>query len=101
MAKTMKKQPEPVTRENIVSILSSEEAANVGSETTQVQVRTGDEFIDLAEIDKGVQRAAEPQRLRNVLLRSALAPNTWQKIITNLAARRLMALPPPPPPPRH
>lgn len=97
----MKKQPEPVNRQNIVSILSDEEAANLGSETMQVQVRAGDEFIDLAEIDKGVQRANESQRLTNVLLRSALAENTWRKIVTNLTARRLMALPPPPPPPRY
>jgi hypothetical protein len=97
----MKKQPEPVTRENLLSILSDEEVATVGTPTTVAQVVAGDEYIDLAAIDRGVQRAAESQRLNDVLVKRSVQENTWRKIVTNLNARRLMNEPPTPPPSRQ
>ena len=97
----MKKQPEPVTRDNILSILSDDEAAGVASPTTASQIEAGEEFIDLADIERGVQRAQTSQRLSDVLPKKAVQENTWRKIVTNLDARRLMAQPPAPPPPRQ
>lgn len=86
----MKKQPEPVTRDNLLKILSDEEVVCVGSAQTAALIVDGDEFIDLAEIDRGVQRAGESRPLKDVLPRKAVHENTWRKIVTNLTARRLM-----------
>jgi hypothetical protein len=94
----MKKQPEAVTRENILDILSAEEAALVGLVATAAQIASGDEFIDLADIAKGVQRAGEPRPQKDVLPRKAISENTWRKIVTNLTARQAMAHVPAPPP---
>jgi hypothetical protein len=98
---TMKRQPESVTRETILRILSDEEAASVGSETTSTQIEDGDEFIDLGEIEKGVQRSVGSHRQKNLLLRKAIHENTWRKVTTDLAARQLAGQPPAPPPPRN
>ena len=86
----MKKQPEPATRDHILSILSADEVARVRMSETAAQLVLGDEFIDLAQLDAGVQRAGETHPKEDVLSRKAVNEHTWQKVVTNLNARRLM-----------
>jgi glycine cleavage system H lipoate-binding protein len=86
----MKKQPEPVTRDHILKILSDDEVARVGMTETAAQLVDGDEFIDLTELGRGVQRAGESHPMVDVLSRKAVHENTWRKVVTNMTARQLM-----------
>jgi hypothetical protein len=93
----MKKPPELVTRDNLLSILSDEEGARVRMPAAAAVLVDGDEFIDLTHIELGVQRAGESNPRDDVLPRKALHENTWRKIVTNLTARQMMAHVPSPP----
>ncbi len=84
----MKKQLPPVTREQILSILSDEEAARVKTAETAAQLALGDEFIDLSELEMGVKRAGELRPTQDVLSRKAVNEHTWLKVVTNLTARQ-------------
>lgn len=86
----MKRQLEAATREDLLKILSDEEVVCVNQAKAGTLVANGDEFIDLTEIDRGVQRAGEAQSTKDVLPRKAVHENTWRKIVANLTARRLM-----------
>jgi hypothetical protein len=89
----MKKQPEPVTRDHILKILSDEELARVGLTQTAAELVLGDEFIDLTQLGMGVQRAGESHPMQDVLSRKAVHEHTWRKVVTNLDARKLMTMP--------
>ena len=86
----MKKQPEPVTREHILKILSDDEAARVSLTQTAAELVLGDEFIDLTQLGMGVQRVGESHPMEDVLSRKAVHEHTWRKVVTNLNARKLM-----------
>ncbi|HET6336869.1 MAG TPA: hypothetical protein VFG30_26775 [Polyangiales bacterium] len=86
----MKKQPEPVTRDHILKILSDDEAASVTTAETAAQLVHGDEFIDLTQLGMGVQRAEASHPTEDVLPRKAVNEHTWQKVVANLNARLLM-----------
>jgi hypothetical protein len=87
----MKKQPEVVTRDDVMSILSDEEVARVRTPQAHAVLVHGEEFIDLTHIERGVQRAGESDQMADVLPRKAVHENTWRKIVTNLTARQAMA----------
>lgn len=89
----MKKRPEAITRDHMLSILSDEEAAGVDLWETAAALVAGDEFVDLSDLDKGVQRVAEARPTGNVVSRKAINEHTWKKFIANLNARNLMAQP--------
>lgn len=95
-----KKQSEAVMRDHLLGILSAEESARVANAGLPVKLLEGDEFIDLMEIDRGVQRAGATNRnpVGETLARKAVHENTWLKIVTDLTARKLMAHVPTPPP---
>jgi len=86
---TMKQLP-PITRDQILSILSDDEAARVKTAETAAQLAIGDEFIDLSELDTGVKRAGELRPTVDVLSRKAVNEHTWLKVVTHLHARRAM-----------
>jgi hypothetical protein len=86
----VKKQPEPVTRDHILNLLSEDEAKSVRSTEPAAQLAIGDEFIDLAQLAMGVQRAEESHPTEDVISRKAINEHTWQKVVTNLNARQLM-----------
>lgn len=98
-----KKHPGAVTREDLVRILNDEEAARVTTPETAASLEDGDEFIDLMDLGRGVQRveAANPAPAADVLAKKAVHENTWLKIVANLNARKLLSHVPPPPPPRE
>lgn len=86
----MKKQPEAVTRDQILSILSADEIESVGASQTAAKLALGDEFIDLNELAKGVQQADASHPKEDLLSRKATNEHTWQKVVTNLNARQAM-----------
>lgn len=84
----MKKQPESVTRDQILNILSADEVESVRQ--TAAKIALGDEFIDLNQLAKGVQQAGASHPTQDVLSRKAINEHTWQKVVTNLNARQAM-----------
>lgn len=81
---------ELATRESILKLLSDEEVARVCTAETQDQLATGEEFIDLKHLERGVRRARPPAgvlssvAMARVLPRSALDEATWAKILSRL-----------------
>jgi hypothetical protein len=88
-----KKEYEFVSRDNILKILNDEEAARIRLPATASQLVDGDEFIDLTQIERGVQRAGQSNPVADVLPRKAVHENTWKKIVTNLNAWKVMTQP--------
>jgi hypothetical protein len=84
----MKKEIPPVTREQLLSILSDDEAARVKTAETAAQLAVGDEFIDLSQLELGVVRAGESRPKQDVLSRKGVNEHTWLKVVTNLNARQ-------------
>ena len=79
-----------ISRDNLLKILSDDEATRVRMNGPSAQLGEGDEFIDLTAIELGVQRAGESNPT-DVLARKALHENTWRKIVTNVNAWKAMA----------
>ena len=75
------------TREFIVGFLSDHELASASTGGAAASLSYGDEFVDLDELERGVQRAlgaATPTG--SVLPRSAVSENTWANILGQLGA---------------
>jgi hypothetical protein len=72
---------EYVIRDEVMKLLSAQEAAEVDSERAG-QLREGQEYLDLEQALQGVKRAAgaSPPRGR-VLPRDAVHAATWSKIL--------------------
>ena len=65
--------------EAVLELLSLTEAAQVNTAT---ELATGEEYVDLEEPRRGVQRFRESRAARGrVLPRSAVNAPTWQKIV--------------------
>lgn len=78
-----------VTRDSILKMLSEEEVDRVSTAETAVRLADGDEYVDLEELDRGVQRAHGANTdMGRVLPRKAVLETTWSKIVTELAASR-------------
>ena len=76
-----------VSRDTILGLLSDEETARVSSAEGRNDLAMGDEYIDLAHLDQGVQQAFGPTKHEgNLLPRSAVHATTWQKIQTQMLA---------------
>lgn len=84
-----KKEYDFISRESLLKILSDDEASRLRMNEPATQLGDGDEFIDLMEIERGVQRAGEVNP-KDVLPRKALHENTWRKIVTNVNAWKSM-----------
>ncbi len=80
----------PVTRDQILSILSDDEAARINTAETAAQLSLDDEFIDLSQLEMGVKRAGDLRPTEDVLSRKAVNEHTWLKVVTHLQARRAM-----------
>ena len=81
---------ELATRESILKQLSDAEVARVCTAETQNQLASGEEFLDLKHLERGVRRARPPAgvlstvAMARVLPRSALDEATWTKIVAQL-----------------
>ena len=74
-----------VQRDNILKLLSDEEAARVSTAETEKHLAGGDEYLDLEALDRGVQEArGEGVVMGRVLPRKAVHENTWSNIINQL-----------------
>jgi len=78
-----------VIRGSILELLSDEESAPMSIPETAIQLADGDEYLDLAQLERGVRRAvARPTPMGRVLPRRPAGGRTWRRIFSHLAAHR-------------
>lgn len=80
-----------MTRDSVMKLLSNEEVANVASAETDIRLADGEEYLDLWQLEQGVQRSSgvsEP--MGSVLPKKTVRDATWSKILVLLAAPNLM-----------
>lgn len=79
---------EYVTRDSILKMLSNDEVDRVTTSETAVRLADGEEYVDLSQLDLGVQRAKGARTaMGNVLPRKAVLAETWTRIALTLAAK--------------
>ena len=75
------------TRDALLKLLSEDEVARLSTNEAGPRLPDGDEYVDLEQLRKGVQRVAPYSivRMGHVLPRSAIRAETWRKICARLA----------------
>jgi len=77
-----------VTRDSILKMLSNDEVDRVTTAETKFRLVSGEEYVDLAKLELGVQRAKGARTaMANMLPRSAVLEETWTRIVAKLAAK--------------
>ena len=77
-------------RDRILSLLSDEENAKVSTAEGGASLSQGDEYIDLENLDKGVQRAGATMpkaQIGTLIPKSAVHVETWKKIVAQFACK--------------
>jgi hypothetical protein len=85
----MKKDPraEYETRDRVLRCLSDDEVASVSTAETLARLPDGDEYIDLAQLDRGVLLAGPSNvPMGRILPKRAVLPATWRKILAEMNA---------------
>ena len=82
------KRSEYLTRNGILKQLSDVEVNHVSTAETAAQLADGEEYLDLEQLERGVQQAcgAIHPTIGRVLPKKAVHAATWQKLITLLPA---------------
>jgi hypothetical protein len=75
-------------RESIIKLLTDAEAAKVSTAEGAPRLVEGDEYVDLEDLDSGVQLAQATPRTApgRALPRSAVSDATWAKIVKTVAS---------------
>ena len=85
---------ELVFRENILKLLSDDEVASVSTAEAASSLASGEEFLDLEQLGRGVQKArSTAPAMGRVLPRKAVHDQTWRKILAEVAALHNTAAP--------
>jgi hypothetical protein len=74
-------------RDRILGLLSDEENAKVSTAEGKTALSQGDEYVDLENLDKGVQRAGTTMpkhQIGTLIPKSAVHAETWKKIAEQL-----------------
>jgi hypothetical protein len=75
------------TRDGILNLLSDEEVARVSTAEATPHLVDGDEYIDLGQLEQGVQRASgDVAPMGRILPRKSVHDDTWSKIVKQLEA---------------
>ena len=86
-----------ITRDALLKLLSDDEVASVSSAETAGQLADGDEYLDLANLDRGVRKAKSKNTLSSrVLPKKAVHAKTWDKILAQLKVPPAAVTPPSP-----
>ncbi len=81
------KRTDYLTRDSLLKLLSDEEVGKVSTAETAAKLADGEEYVDLEQLAKGVQRShGTSVSMGAVLPRSAVPEQTWSKIVTHLQA---------------
>jgi len=76
---------ENIARESVLTLLSDDEVASVSTAETATHLLDGEEYLDLEELERGVQQARKAgPAMGRVLPRKAVHKDTWSKILTLL-----------------
>ncbi len=77
-----------LTRDTVLKLLSDAEIAKVSNAETALQLEEGSEYLDLEQLEKGVQRSQSGTAVTigNALPRSAVSQETWDKLIATISA---------------
>lgn len=80
-------EPADLARAEVLKLLAHGEYADFSERSTTANVlRNGDEYLDLDQLAKGVQRARTGVELgAHVLPRKAIHEDTWRRILRRLA----------------
>jgi hypothetical protein len=84
---TVAERADYVTRDTIINLLSDDEVAKVSNAETAYALTEGSEYLDLEQLDKGVQRAQSGMQatIGNALPRTAVSKDSWDKILAQLS----------------
>jgi len=76
-----------------MGLLSAGELDSVGSSRADAALRRGQEYLDLEQLERGVQRVGDdpPRKTRRILLRQAVHEDTWRRILRQLKRAALVA----------
>jgi len=83
--------------DRILRVLSDKARARLAASSTRTHLAKGDEYLDLNDLDRGVQRAtgiAEPTG--KILPRKAIALTVWRVILARISEDLLTSQAPPP-----
>ena len=77
---------EYLTRDHILKLLSDREIASVSTAETAARLVEGDEYLDLEQLQRGVQRAGTTTAtpMGRVLPRKSVKEHTWVEILKQL-----------------
>ena len=76
-----------VTRESVLMLLSDDEVAAVATAETAIRLPEGDEYLDMEQLEQGVQRAHKKKTpMGRVLPKKSIHQDTWNKILKQLPA---------------
>ena len=91
MTEIVSNKQELITRDAILMLLSDDETASVSTAETAISLEDGAEYLDLEQLEKGVQKARKNKMVMGrVLPRKAVHEKTWGKIqgeLNRLAAK--------------
>lgn len=73
-------------RDTILKLLSDEENAKVSTAEAASGLTEGQEYLDLEQLDQGVQRAKASSKMDmgHIIPRSSVRDATWTKILSQL-----------------
>ena len=72
----------PLTRAAILQFLSPGEVASVSEAEAKTHLRRGDEYLDLEDLQRGVQRSDGTRTsLEDLLPHKAVHEDTWRRIM--------------------
>jgi hypothetical protein len=78
---------EYLTRDSLLKLLSDDEVARVSTAETAARLADGDDYVDLQQLDRGVQRATgATASIGHLLPRKAVREATWSAIVARLPA---------------
>ncbi len=84
---TNEHRTEMISRDAILKMLSKDEIGSVSTAETALKLPKGDEYIDLARLDRGVQRAGGTTVVMgHILSRKSVHKETWAKIVVEVTA---------------
>jgi hypothetical protein len=89
LSMTIQTRYDYLTREDVLKLLSDDEVASVSTAETAPRLADGDEYLDLEQLQKGVQRAAgRTAPLGRLLPKKAVRAATWAAILHRLPPPR-------------
>lgn len=92
MTEATSTKAELLTRDAILMILSDDEVASVSTSETAISLSDGTEYLDLEQLEHGVQKAGKGAVtiMGRILPRKAVHEKTWTRILAELAKLKVL-----------